>query len=324
MLPDPRPYFADLIDPRRETKNKLHRLNDIVMIVFCAVLSGIEDWVGMEDFALEKEPWFRGFLELPNGIPSHDTLSKVFGRLKPEPFAEAFLRWVQAALPSLLGEPICLDGKTLRGSRAEEGPVHLVSADANQARMVLAQQAVAEKSNEITAIPNLLSRLDLRGATITIDAMGCQKAIARQIAEAGGDYVLALKDNHPTLCEEVGLWLDPVISERRLPQHETTEQDHGRIEIRRYALSDHLDWLESKPEWAGLQAVGRVESIRILGDKTTTETRYFLGSHSSVPASPKRCGGIGASRMDSIGYWRCSLARMPIGRARTIRRRIWR
>jgi hypothetical protein len=180
MLPDPRPYFAELTDPRRETKNKLHKLTDIIMIVFCAVLSGIEDWVGMETFAEEKEQWFRTFLELPNGIPSHDTLSDVIGRLLPGVFAEAFLYWAQSALPSLAGEQICLDGKTLRGSRMNGKAVHVLSAYAAKARLVLAQTTVDGKSNEITAIPEILSCLDLKGAVVTIDAMGCQKAIAKQ------------------------------------------------------------------------------------------------------------------------------------------------
>lgn len=135
MLPDPRLYFADLTDPRRETKNKPHKLTDIIIIVFCAMLSGIEDWVGMETFAEEKESWFRQFLGLPNGIPSHDTLSDVIGRLQPGVFAEAFLNWMQSALPSLVGEQICLDGKTLRGSRMNGKAVHLLSAYAAQARL---------------------------------------------------------------------------------------------------------------------------------------------------------------------------------------------
>lgn len=208
MLPDPRPYFAELADPRRATKNKLHPLQDILMIVFCAVLSGVEDWVGMETFAREKEAWFRQFLELPNGIPSHDTLGDVVGRLAPGVFAAAFLRWVQSALPSLAGEQVCLDGKTLRGSRGKEGAVHLLSAYAAKARLVLAQQAVDGKSNEITAIPQVLDLLELEGAVVSIDAMGCQKAIADKIDRAGADYVLALKDNHPGLREDVALWLD--------------------------------------------------------------------------------------------------------------------
>lgn len=282
MLPkllDPRPYFANLPDPRRETRNKLHKLHDILMIVLCAVLSGVEDWVGMEAFAEEKEAGLRGFLELPNGIPSHDTLSDVLGRIDPITFQTAFTAWATAALPELAGDQVCVDGKAVRGSRDGTTPaVHLVSAFAGRARWVLAQQAVAEKSNEITAIPDLLALLDLSGAVVSIDAMGCQKAIAQTIVDAGADYVLALKDNHPTLCEDVQLWLDTEVACGRLLVQETVEKDHGRIEIRRYALSDRIDWLEAKPDWAGLQAVGRVESTRIIGENTSTECRYFLCS----------------------------------------------
>jgi predicted transposase YbfD/YdcC len=278
MLPDPRPYFAELKDPRRETRNKLHKLEDIVMIVFCAVLSGVEDWVGMEEFAEQKEDWLREFLELPNGIPSHDTLSAVFGRLKPNGFREAFLRWVRVALPSLAGEQVCLDGKTLCGSRTGEQAVHLLSAYAAQARLVLAQQSVGEKANEITAIPELLSSLDVSGAVVTMDAMGCQKKIAEQLVNAGADYVLGLKGNHPTLHDDVRMWLDTETAQGRLPQYETVDKDHGRIEVRRYALSAQIGWLEAKPQWVGLQAVGRVEATRLMGDAATTEYRYFLCS----------------------------------------------
>lgn len=282
MLPNPAPYFSELKDPRRETKNKLHKLGDIVMIVLCAVLSGIEDWVGMEEFAKEKEDWLHEFLELPGGIPSHDTLSDVLGRLDPKAFAEAFTRWVQAALPSLSGQQICLDGKTLRGSREGDRAVHLMSAFVVEARWVLAQQAVGEKTNEITAIPDLLAMLDISGALISIDAMGCQKTVASTIINAGADYVLALKDNHPTLCEDVKLWLDTEIDKERLAVHETVDKGHGRIEIRRYSVSADIDWLEQKSEWTGLTAVGRVESTRIIGDKTSVETRYFLCSFNDL------------------------------------------
>ena len=282
MLPqllDPRPYLVDLPDPRRETQNKLHKLHDILMIVLCAVLSGVEDWVGMEAFAEEKETWLRGFLELPNGIPSHDTLSDVMGRIDPGAFQTAFTAWATAALPGLANEQVCVDGKAVRGSRdGANSAVHLVSAFAGQTRWVLAQQAVAEKSNEITAIPDLLALLDLHGAVVSADAMGCQRAIAQTIIDAGADYVLALKDNHPTLCEAVQLWLDTEVARERLPVQETVEKDHGRIEIRRYALSSSINWLDAKPDWAGLQAVGRVESTRIIGEKTSTECRYFLCS----------------------------------------------
>lgn len=282
MLPDPRPYFEELTDPRRETKNKLHSLIDIVMIVLCAVISGVEDWVGMEEFGYEKEDWLRGFLKLPNGIPSHDTLSDVMGRIKPPAFEEAFLAWVQAGLPSLAGEHVALDGKTLRGSRENGSAVHLMSAFATRARWVLAQQAVGEKSNEITAIPSLLEALELEGAIVTIDAMGCQREIAKKIVAKKADYVLALKENHPQLHEDVQLWLDTELAQKRLPWHETIDKGHGRIEIRRYALSTQLDWLEQKKHWAGLQAVGVVESVREIGGKVTTERRYYLCSIDEV------------------------------------------
>ena len=282
MLPqllDPRPYFASLPDPRRETRNKLHKLHDILMIVLCAVLSGVEDWVGMEAFAEEKETWLRGFLDLPNGIPAHDTLSDVLGRIDPVAFRTAFTAWATAALPGLGNEQVCIDGKALRGRRDGANPaVHLVSAFAGRARWVLAQRAVAEKSNEITAIPELLGLLDLQGAGVSIDAMGCQKAIADQIIEGGADDVLALKDNQPTLSADVQLWLDTEVARGRLAVIETVEKDHGRIELRRYALSDRIDWLEAKPAWRGLQAVGRVESTRLIGDHASTECRYFLCS----------------------------------------------
>lgn len=282
MLPNPMPYFENLKDPRRETKNKLHKLSDIVMIVLCAVLSGIEDWVGMEEFAEEKETWLRGFLELPNGIPSHDTLSDVLGRIDPQAFQEAFLRWVQAALPSLSGEHICLDGKTLRGSRVGDRAVHLLSAYAAKARWVLTHQAVGEKTNEITAIPDLLSMLDIEGALVSIDAMGCQKSIAKTIIDAKADYLLALKDNHQGLSEDVRLWLDTETAAGHLPVHETVDKDHGRIEIRRCCVSADIDWLEQKSEWQGLAAVGRVESTRIIGDKTSVENRYYLCSFTDL------------------------------------------
>jgi hypothetical protein len=184
MLPDPRPYFADLADPRRGTKNKLHPLPDILMIVFCAVLSGIEDGVGIEAFAREKKAWFRQFLALLHGIPSHDTLSDVLGRVVPGVFAQAFLRWAKTALPSLSGEQICLVGKTLRG---KDGAVHLLSAYTGKARLVLASQTVDGNANEITAIPQVLDLLDVKSAVISIDAMGCQKAIVEKISWAGAD-----------------------------------------------------------------------------------------------------------------------------------------
>lgn len=278
-LLDPRPYFANLPDPRRVTRNKLHFLQDILLIVLSAVRGGIEEWVGMETFARERETWLRGFLALPNGIPSHDTWSDVLGRIDPVAFRAAFAAWATDALPDLAGEQVCVDGQAVRGSRDGENPAgHRVSALAGRARWVLAQQAVAEKSNEITALPDLLRPLDLEGAVVSSDAMGCQKAIAQTIIEAGADAVLGLKDHHPTLCDDVQLRLDTEVARRCLPVLETVEKDHGRIEIRRYAISSQIDWLDAKADWAGLQAVGRVESTRIIGDAVSPEWRYFLCS----------------------------------------------
>jgi predicted transposase YbfD/YdcC len=283
MLSDPRPYFADIDDPRRANRNKLHNLHDILMIVLCAVLSGVEDWVGMEVFAQEKADWLRQFIGLENGIPSHDTLSDVMGRIDYTAFSVAFMNWVQGALPSLADEHIAVDGKTLRGSREQgRSTVHLVSAFAAKARLVLAQQAVCEKSNEIIAIPDVLSLLELKGAVVSIDAMGCQKDIAALIVEKDADYVLALKDNHPTLADDVGLWLDTEYAANRLTVHETLDKGHGRLEERRYVLSDDIDWLSSKVDWKGLSAVGMVESVRHIKGKTSIERRYYLCSFNDL------------------------------------------
>ena len=233
----------------------------------------------MEAFAEEKAAWLRGFLDVLNGIPLHDTLSDVMGRIDPGAFQTAFTARATAALPGLADEPVCVDGKAIWGSRDGVNPaVHWVSAFAGRARWVLAQQAVMEKSNGITAILDLLGLLDLRGAVVSIDAMGCQKAMAQTIIDAGADDVLALKENHPTLCEDIQLWLDTEVACGRLTVRETVEKDHGRIEIRRHALNDRIDGLAAQPGWAGLQAIGRVESTRIIGEKTSTECRYFLCS----------------------------------------------
>ena len=249
------------------------------MMVRCAVLSGVEDGVGMADCAEEKEAWLRGFLERPHGIASHETLSAVRGRLEPVAFRTAFTAWATAAWPAVVDEPVWVDGKAVRGSRdGATGAIQLGSAFAGRARWGLAQPAVVEKGNAIPAIPDLLALLALQGAVVSIDAMGCQKAIAYQLVEAGADEVRALKDHHPTWCEDVPLGLDTEVACGRLPVQDTVEKDHGRIELRRDALSDQIDWLEAKPDWTGLQAVGRVESIRIIGDQTSTECRYFLCS----------------------------------------------
>lgn len=287
MLPNPQPFFADLPDPRRETRNKLHKLEDIVMITLCAVLGGYEDWVSIEDFGYGNEAWLRGFLALPNGIPSHDTLSDVIGRIDRNAFAQAFGNWVQAGLPALAGHQVAIDGKSLRGSRGGErsegtGMVHVISAFATRARLVLAAKAIPDKANEITAIPGLLAQLDLAGAVVTIDAMGCQKNIAKAIVDQQADYVLALKENHPSLHDDITLWLDDNDAKGYVRMHETVEKNHGRIETRRTVVSTELDWLEQKQEWPGLQAVAMVESTREIDGKVSRERRYYLCSLTDV------------------------------------------
>lgn len=282
MLPNPQPFFATLLDPRRETRNKLHKLIDIVMITLCAVLGGYEDWVSIEDFGYANEAWLRGFLELPNGIPSHDTLSDVIGRIDRDAFAHAFSSWIQVGLPELAGHQVAVDGKSLRGSRGENGMVHVLSAFATEARLVLAAKAIPDKANEITAIPGLLAQLNLAGAVVTIDAMGCQKSIAKIIVDQQADYVLALKENHPTLHDDVKLWLDDNDAQGYVRMHETIEKDHGRIETRRTVVSTDLDWLAQRHEWPGLKGVAMVESTREIGNKVSCERRYYLCSLTDV------------------------------------------
>ena len=183
-----------------------------------------------------------------------------------------------AGLPELAGHQVAVDGKSLRGSRGADGTVHMISAFATQARLVLAAQAIPDKANEITAIPGLLAQLNLAGAVVTIDAMGCQREIARVIVDQKADYVLALKENHPTLHDDIKLWLDDSDAQGHVRMHETVEKDHGRIETRRTVVSTDLDWLAQKPDWPGLQAVAMVESTREMAGKISCERRYYLCS----------------------------------------------
>jgi hypothetical protein len=232
--------FADLPDPRVE-RTRLHALVDILAIALCAMIAGADDFVAIAAWGQAHEAWLRQRLALPHGIPSHDTFDRVFRRLDPEAFARCFLAWVQHLREATHGEVIAVDGKTLRHSfdRASgKAAIHMVSAWATQNRLVLGQVKVDDKSNEITAIPALLALLDLNGCLVTIDAMGCQKAIARQIVAQGGDYVLALKENQPTLSADVAEFFAEA---RATPGagtapgfYRTVDGDHGRIETRRY------------------------------------------------------------------------------------------
>jgi len=294
-------YFAPLTDPRVE-RTREHRLGDIVTIALCAVICGADDWVAVETFGRAKEPWLRTFLALPGGIPSHDTFGRVFARLDPTEFQQCFRAWVQAVTASrpsaedaaaegTAAAVVAVDGKTLRRSHDRgkgQAALHLVSAWASASGLVLGQVAVREKSNEITAIPTLLRLLALEGCTVTIDAMGCQTAITAAIVGQGADYVLALKDNHPTLRAEVAAAFTEgratAFADLAPTDHDaarTLEKGHGRIETRRcWTLSDPalLGYLDPAGAWIGLRTLVLVERERRIGPTVSVEAHYYLSS----------------------------------------------
>jgi predicted transposase YbfD/YdcC len=277
-------HFAEVDDPRVERKRD-HLLMDIFVIAICAVVCGANDWVAVETFGKAKESWFRKFLALPHGIPSHDTFGRVFALLKPEQLQAGFVSWIQAVVQVTGGQLVAIDGKTLRHSydrRSAKAAIHMVSAWAARNHVVLGQLKTEEKSNEITAIPELLRLLDVSGCLVTIDAMGCQRAIAQQIVMQGGDYVLALKRNQETLygaVEELFQRAHTTPSAGpALHYYETYDKAHGRVEIRRHWTTDAGVELTQHEAWAKLTCLGKVESERHVGGKVTCEQRYYLAS----------------------------------------------
>jgi predicted transposase YbfD/YdcC len=278
-------HFATLEDPRVE-RTKLHPLLSIVTIALCAVICGSETWNDIEEFGKAKSEWLCSFLDLPNGIPSHDTFNRVFQALDPKQLQTCFLNWVKAVTEVLPAQVIAVDGKTVRGSQDEpngKAAIHMVSAWAASNRLVLAQVKVDTKSNEITAIPLLLQGLVIKGCIVTIDAMGTQREIAKQILDQDGDYVLALKENQGTLYRDVVEMFAQAkagtIEELVVEDACTIDKGHGRIEVRRYRVIPDVDvlaWLQEGHQWPGLHAIGMVEAERRTGDKRTTETRYYL------------------------------------------------
>lgn len=281
-------YFSTVDDPRTGS-NSRHLLLDMIAIAICAAIAGADGWVEVEQFGNAKLPWFRQFLALPHGIPSHDTFGRVFARLCAEQFQRCFIAWVQTTFQLATEQIVAIDGKTLRRSHDREAgkaALHLVSAWASTNRITLGQVATEEKSNEITAIPELLKILELTGCTVTIDAMGCQKKIAEMIIDRGAHYVLAVKDNHPTLLEDIKPYFDdPDPSAAPLSYCETVDGEHGRIETRRYWVTSDIDWLKSHHSWAGLESIGKVQREREVDGKITTETHYYI---SALPADAQR------------------------------------
>jgi predicted transposase YbfD/YdcC len=258
-------------------------LQDIIVIALCAVIAGAQDWQDIETFGRQRRNWLQRFLALPHGIPSHDTFERVFDRLKPQAFQACFRDWVQAVSAALRIKHVAIDGKTLCGSgSAKLGPLHLVSAWATAQHLSLCQVAVDAKSNEITAIPALLELLDLHGALVTIDAMGCQKAIAQKIVDQGGDYALTVKDNQPHLLEDIQLRFAEAFDTGFAGlEHDTwhqRERGHGREEYRCYTVLHTTTGIRQAEDWAKLTTIGMCTSERIAQGETTTEVRYFIGS----------------------------------------------
>ena len=273
-------------------RRQLHRLSDIVVLAVCGVLSGCESFTDVERYAKTKLPFFRQFLELPHGIPSHDTFSRVFARLKPNVFGECLRSWINDLRDGAEDDHVAIDGKTLRGTfhkASEKSPLHSVSAWSTKYRLTLGQVATAAKSNEITAIPELIRLIDLQGSVVTIDAMGCQTEIAAEIQGAGADYVLALKDNHPTLAAEVQAafaeHLKSATAEQGPSYCHERETAHGRTVERDVFAIPAPSTLYGFANWPGLKSLVMVITRRITGSEETGYVRYFL---STLPARARR------------------------------------
>jgi predicted transposase YbfD/YdcC len=277
-MDSPLKYFADLQDPRVE-RTREHLLEEILLITIAAVLSGASGWNEIADYAKAKIEWFRTFLKLPGGIPSHDTFNRVFSALDGDELEKGFVAWVASIAKLTAGEIISIDGKALKGTRqaGKKAIVHMVSAWANTNNLVLAQRKVDDKSNEITAIPKLLQTLELSGTVVTIDAIGCQRSIAQQITDKKADYILAVKENQKHLLEEMK------DSFRMLPADAVAEEidcGHGRVERRTCSVLGDLSLVEKAAEWASLQSLVRIEAERFhkATGETERETRYYITS----------------------------------------------
>ena len=313
-------HFSSIPDPRIN-RSKLHRLSDIFFITLCAVICGANNWVEIVEFGKAKKAWFNERLGLKNGIPSHDTFGNVFAVIDTELFSQCFSNWVED-LSILSGEKIiAFDGKCLRGSidrASKKAAIYMVSAWATDNQMVLGQQRVDEKSNEITAIPKLLARLDITGAVITMDAMGCQTKIATQIIEKKADYVLSLKGNQGTLHDDVKTFFE---AKNTCPDvgHVSFDVGHGRVETRTVYASSDIEWLKERhSNWPSIKSIVAVTATRECKGKTSEETRYFISSLDAT--DPKRLGNIVRAHwgIENNLHWVLDMAFLEDGqRART-------
>src|SRR6266700_5592086 len=298
-----RACFSGVEDPRSGNARR-HNLQELLVIALCTVLCGGESCVDMADFAEEKEPFLREFLSLDNGLPSHDTFSRVFRALEPEQFRRCFQDFMGRFAETCQGV-IAIDGKVLRRSfdtASAKSSLHMVSAWGCEQRLVLGQIATDAKSNEITAVPKLLEMLSLKGCIVSVDALNCQREIARQIVDQGGDYALALKGNQGTLHDDVVLYLgDP--ASKTIAAEPVVDADHGRIETRTATVSTEIAWLIKEHQWPGLAAVGKVERIREIAGKTTSETAYYL---LSAVLTPERFNAVVRSHwgVENRLHWR--------------------
>lgn len=310
-------YFSELDDPRVQ-RTQRHKLIDILVIAICAVICGADDYVAMADFGKAKEKWLRQYLELPNGIPAHDTFWRVLAALDAEQFQACFLAWMGAVRAQTQGEIVAIDGKQLRHSydkQSDKAAIHMVSAWATTNHLVLGQVKVDEKSNEITAIPDLLRRLDLAGCLVTIDAMGCQTDIARLITDRGSDYLLALKGNQSNLHDDVILLFDDLeesgFRAYTYTYDKTVEKDHGRIEIRHcWTISDPelIRFLRGADRFSDLNTVVRVRTERYVGDKCTLEDRHYIASPVSMTATEALAASRTHWQVENSLHWVLDIA----------------
>lgn len=281
-------HLEGLTDDRQPWKVK-HNLLEIVVMTICAVIAGCDVWEDIFDYCRVKENWFRESLnmKLEHGIPSHDTFQRVWAMIHPEEFERCFRAWVSAVCQKTEGEIVSIDGKTVRRSGdSEKTPIHMVSAWANAQRLVLGQVATAEKSNEITAVPNLLEMLDIAGCIVTADAMSCQKEIAKTIVKKEAEYVLALKENHPLLYQETKEYFQAAMNEPQnypaIEKTQTLDKGHGRIEKRDYYFSREINWYADREKWSGLTGIGMVHSRVEKNGQIAEDFRYYITSLADI------------------------------------------